>query len=127
LLEAIPGYSEVVAWFGLWPSFHDAEIVDIHLKRAAASYVRILAWITSTETDSEGYFLREKFATIVIAFDGLRDIHLGGFSSQNVIAGLDLEVTETGAKLTLHPCFGVSGTIEAETVRLEVHPPQTVA
>jgi len=33
-LTDVPGAAEIVNWFGYWPTFHDAEIVSIELKRA---------------------------------------------------------------------------------------------
>jgi hypothetical protein len=29
----IPGAESVVKWFGKWPSFHDAEIMTLHIDR----------------------------------------------------------------------------------------------
>jgi hypothetical protein len=52
----------------------------------------------------------------------VRDVSLDGFNHQNVIFGLDVETTETGVKLTMDPCFGLSGSIEAKGLRLELQP-----
>ena len=32
MFPAILGADAVVAWFGEWPSFHDAEILSIHIQ-----------------------------------------------------------------------------------------------
>ena len=29
----IPGAQDVIAWFGAWPTFHDAEVLSISLDR----------------------------------------------------------------------------------------------
>lgn len=43
-------------------------------------------------------------------------------SEQNVISGLEVEACEVGVKLVMHPCFGLSGTIQAKNFALEVYP-----
>jgi len=43
MLEApdIPGAADVIAWFGYWPHFHDAEVLSITLDRSGESQVAI--------------------------------------------------------------------------------------
>ncbi len=43
LLEAIPGGPEVAEWFGGWPEFGDAEILELRLVRRGPSLLRISA------------------------------------------------------------------------------------
>jgi hypothetical protein len=80
----LPGGREFADWFGRVPSFHDAEIVDLHLRRSAPSIIRIHTWhvTPSFETD--------KHAVVTFAFDEVVDIELEGFNRQNVISGLVL-------------------------------------
>ena len=46
----VPGSDAVVAWFGEWPSFHDAEILELHLDRENVSWVKVHVWLSSGET-----------------------------------------------------------------------------
>jgi hypothetical protein len=41
VIDEIPGTLELVKWFGYWPSFHDAEVLDLELHRTGGSTVRI--------------------------------------------------------------------------------------
>jgi len=72
--------------------------------------------------DERGYYIIKIHATVVFLLDGVRDASVDGFNHQNVISGLDVETTETGVKLIMHPCFGLSGSIEAAGLRLELEP-----
>jgi hypothetical protein len=121
-LESISGFSNVASWFGGWPSFHDAEILQICLNRVERSFVKILTWQTEGELDEQGFYLQKKHAVVTFLFDDLQDVSLEGFSEQNVISGLDVETSEVGVKLVMHPCFGLSGAIEAKELRLELQP-----
>lgn len=121
-LEAVSGFTDVASWFGRWPSFHDAEILEICLKRAEPSFVSVLTWQTHRQLDERGLYLRTKHAVVVFLLDNVQDVSLEGFSQQNVISGLQVQISEVGVKLHLHPCFGLSGTIEAEGLRLELKP-----
>src|SRR5688572_5856859 len=98
-LESISGFSNVAAWFGGWPSFHDAEILQICLNRVGRSFVRILTWQTEGEVDERGFYLQKKHAVVTFLFDDVQDVSLKGFSEQNVISGLKVEATEVGVKL----------------------------
>lgn len=35
--DEVPVSSELIRWFGYWPSFHDAEVLEIELRRTGHS------------------------------------------------------------------------------------------
>jgi hypothetical protein len=119
---AVPGAEDVVAWFGAWPSFHDAEILEIVLRREGTSHVRIHGWRMLAEQDAEGYFATDRHAEVTLCFECVLDLELADFSMQNVIAGLTIAATQTGYRVTIFPCFGVAGFIEAERVSISLNP-----
>jgi hypothetical protein len=49
-------------------------------------------------------------------------LELADFSRQNVIFGLGCEAKDKGVRVTLSPCFGVTGYIEAEQVSVSFEP-----
>jgi len=51
----IPGASDLFAWFGFWPSFHDGEVLSLHLDRAGSSQLRVHTWEGTHQVDSRGY------------------------------------------------------------------------
>jgi hypothetical protein len=120
---ALPGADAVVAWFGEWPSFHDAEVLSVHVNRGARSQIRLYTFLTSGRTDSAGRFTREREAIVVFEFQEIVSLRLDGENAdgQNVIAGVIVEEADRGWRLHLSPSFGLSGEIVAAqmSVRLE--------
>lgn len=122
----IPGANQVIAWFGKWPSFHDAEILEVHLDRKGLSRVKIHTWNTTDKVDGQGYYVMDKHAVVTFALEDISELELNGFSSQNVIGGLDVDRTNEGYRLSFHPCYGLTGTLEAKKVSVELKPGKPV-
>jgi hypothetical protein len=135
--EGIPGGLDLVTWFGHVPGFHDAEIVSLMLNRGAPSAINIHAWNTTQQTDERGFLVLEKHAVVTFVFEDIIDLHLDGFSCQNVIFGLQLRVVaehpDRGAldgrdappsiyEMELEPCFGLSGIIRCRKISVQVVP-----
>jgi hypothetical protein len=121
----IVGVESVLSWFGEWPTFHDAEILEVHLDRAGVSWIKVHAWLMTNETcekDGKQYFRSDRHAVVTFELREIRDLQLGAFSVQNVIFGLDIERKGEFHRLTLHPSWGLAGYIEAGRVRVEVAP-----
>jgi hypothetical protein len=101
----IPGGDKLVQWFQGQPSFHDAEVMELHLDRAMTSWLLILtvykpAWVRFTLED-------------------VVDLELADFSSQNVIAGLDLEKKGNNFRLNQYPSFGIAGFVQAKHIAVD--------
>lgn len=124
MVPEIPGVDAVVAWFGQWPSFHDAEILSVHINRGGLSVIRIHTWNLSTKVDRTGHFVREREAILVFEFVGIKTLELQGedADSQNVIQGLVIERTEQGYRLGLSPCYGIAGEMTVEQLTVHVEP-----
>ena len=102
-------------WFGHWPSFHDAEIVSIHLTRAGTSTIQVYPYCP------------ERPATIEFVLEEITDLKLESFSQQNVIDGLSVGPVlmpdgQDGFRLRMFSLFGVGGYIDARRIRLNVIP-----
>jgi hypothetical protein len=123
-LEApiIPGAEQLVDWFGFWPSFHDAEILELHLDRNEKSFIRIHTWLTKNEVDASGRFISDRHVVVTFWLEGIVALSLCGFNSQNVISGLEIEPTPAGHRVRLAPCYGLSGDIEAEKMSITLEP-----
>src|ERR1700730_7458956 len=102
----IPGADEVVRWFGNWPSFHDAEVLEINLRREGRSSLRLHAFRMTSKMDATGHFVLDQHAEVTFWLEGLSGLELGDFSNQNVISGLMVESVAAGFKLSLSPCYG---------------------
>ena len=123
----ISGAADVVAWFGRWPSFHDAEIVSLHLHRSDPSILAIYAWNMTDKIDASGHYELEQEALVTFTLLGVSDLELADFSVQNVISSLQVERRDTGIRITLSPCYGLCGTLDAESVSVVVTPWKTEA
>ena len=121
-VPTIPGADAVAAWFTMWPSFHDAEVLSFHLNRGATSLIRVHAWIVSSRTDDRGFFIKEREGIVRFELRGIKWLSLEGEDAdrQNVIQSLALEQTPDGWKIELVPCYGVSGEIVAEHVSVRI-------
>jgi hypothetical protein len=121
-LSLIHGAQELFAWFGYWPSFHDAEIIELHLDRKGVSSLKIETWEMTKETDERGFYKLAKRVLVTFLLKGVSNCDLTEFNHQNVISGLSAEKTAEGYRLTLYPCFGLNGTIEVAEVAISFEP-----
>ena len=106
------GCSELVtSRFGEWPSFHDAEVVRLELRRFPTPRIELDLYYfrTDRETDTSGRFRREDECIVVLWFKDIEDVVLEGFNLQNVLACMTIEVVDEVFQVVLHPCYGVSG------------------
>jgi Immunity protein 50 len=110
----ILGADKVFATFGQWPSFHDGEIVRLHLERDGVSTISIQL------VGPDGRCASGRVLTFTM--EQITDLSLDGedINRQNVISCLLVEKTDCGTRLTFGPCYGLSGRITAERVRVEV-------
>jgi hypothetical protein len=116
--DEAPGTAEFIKWFGYWPSFHDAEVLDLKLCRSGPSTVRIHAFEMTDRVNTQGLFVCVKHVVVSFIFDHVTNLDLNYFNAQNVISELHLRQTSDGYQLTLEPCHGLDGTITGDSVRV---------
>lgn len=106
-IPAITGATTLVSMLGQWPSFHDAEIVRVLIRRDAHSTITIRLMEPRT-----------RGLTVTFTFEGILDLKLDGedVNRQNVISGVSIETSGTATKVTFGPCYGLWGEITAERV-----------
>ena len=121
-ISEIHGAAELQEWFGYWPSFHDAEIVGLHLNRKGSSSLRVHTWEMTKEIDEKGYYVLAKHVVVEFIFEAVSGLSLNGFNLQNVIFGLAIEKTDPGFRVTLDDCYGLAGSIVAEKMSLCLTP-----
>jgi Immunity protein 50 len=121
----ITGSEKLTSIFGQWPSFHDAEVQDLHFHRGHkdASSERhrspyltatLHIWLMTNVVDENGYLDRKNHTQVTMQFRDLdEDLKLEGFNHQNVIFGLDIEqkTREDGTTpyfaVEFEPCYGM--------------------
>ncbi|HEY9715969.1 MAG TPA: Imm50 family immunity protein [Trichormus sp.] len=119
-LENLPGAIEVINWFGYMPSFHDAEVIEICLRRDADSSIAVHCWHTSNELDEHGNFVQIKDAVVTFILTEVSDLALNEFNQQNVIFSLDVTSVDDGFVLEMQGSYGVAGTISAKSISVRL-------
>lgn len=137
IYEEVPGGAELVHWFGQVPTFHDAEVLSLDLRRRDESILRLHGWINTGKARSDGYFELDKHAVVSFTMKGIMDLELYGFSGQNVIGQLilrrapdrqdrrpflSLPPLPQDIELELEPCYGLNGLIRVRSVSIAFEP-----
>lgn len=87
--------------FGYWPSFHDAEVLTMHLDRAGddgpSLEVRIHVFEMTSEVDARGYYVLRKHTLVTLRFADILLSNLRWFNHQNSLSGLRIFQAESDA------------------------------
>jgi Immunity protein 50 len=97
----IIGSERLTSIFGYWPSFHDAEVIELHFWRGdvepdAKRYifpvltVKLHVWELTSEVDPKGYFILRNHTLTTLRFHDVREFSMDGFNQQNAILGLSI-------------------------------------
>jgi Immunity protein 50 len=121
-LESVDGARSLYEWFGSWPSFHDAEVISLHLDRRGISSLAVHTWEMTKDVDDKGYYIHARHVVVEFTMKDVIDLNLNGFNHQNVIFGLGIERTENGYRLTLDDCYGIAGDLEAKDISIRLIP-----
>jgi hypothetical protein len=125
--QLIVGSEKLTAIFGGWPSFHDAEVHELHFLRgnvdpASSKYefpqltVKLHHWLMTREIDATGYYVLKNHTLTTFRFFDVDDFKMEGFNHQNVIFGLEIdektreERTSPYLAVNFDPSFGIDAT-----------------
>ena len=131
----IEGHEKLTQVFGYWPTFHDAEIIDMHLWRgdvdcAAKRYVfpvltvKLHVWELTNEVDPRGYLVRRHHTLTKLRFHDVLDFRMDGFNQQNAIFGLSIvreqrtEWPSPAFAVSFEPVFGMGATFISSRVEV---------
>ncbi len=87
--------------FGYWPTFHDAEVLDLHFWRGdvppdAGRYefpvfsVKLHVWELTKEVNADGYFVLRHHTLTTLRFHEVDEFEMDGFNHQNAILRLSI-------------------------------------
>lgn len=137
IYNEVPGGAELLRWFGQVPSFHDAEILGLDLRRKGQSTLRLHGWVATDKVSKDGFIVLDRHAIVTFTLDGIMDLQLDGFSIQNVVYGLilrraparperrgclALDPRPQDIEIELEPCYGLNGLIRARSVGITYRP-----
>ena len=131
----VAGSEKLLTIFGRWPSFHDAEVMEIRLTRKPKEpggkrdcgvelSVRIHTWDMTNVVDSSGYYVLKNHTLVTFRFSGVEELKLEGFNHQNVIFGLTIQPKESsdGGSAKFHvefdPSFGVDAMFDCSAIEV---------
>jgi hypothetical protein len=131
----IPGSEKLLAIFGRWPSFHDAEVIQIQLSRVHAGnrsnryegpvlFARVHTWDITNEVDSTGHYVLKNHTLVTLRFSDVRELKLEGFNHQNAISGLTIlpkETSDAGSSkyhVEFDPSFGVDAFFDCSAIEV---------
>jgi hypothetical protein len=97
-VEGIAGAEQLVAVFGYWPSFHDAEVLWLRLDRRAHGQggygptleALVHAFEMTREVGADGYYVLRHHVLVRLRFLDVVELRLDGFNYQNALMGLTL-------------------------------------
>jgi len=121
----ISGSDKLTSLFGYWPSFHDAEVIDITLRRGTPRSsptltATIHAFQMTNEVSSRGQYVCHHHCIVTLHFIGVKDLELNGFNQQNAL--MDLAITNiserTGFEVHFKDAFGVQATFLCSSVHV---------
>lgn len=97
-IDHIIGAEQLVAVFGDWPSFHDAEVLGIRLARGAPGEgnccptleAMIHVFEMTGEVDDCGFYVLRHHVLVHFRFTEVVELVLEGFNEQNALEDLSL-------------------------------------
>ena len=123
----IPGAETVVAWFGYWPTFHDAEVLSIVLDRSGPSTVAVHVFESTSEVEADGYYRLIKHAVATFSIgefypdhEGVTDTRIDFLNHQNVLQSAWIEKTPQGHLLRLAGIFGVDAFLSCRDLKVMI-------
>lgn len=101
----IQGSEKLLQIFGDWPSFHDAEIINLHLWRGNVDPGRnvyqfpvltldVHHWELTREVDAKGFLVLRHHTRTTLTFSDVQTVELKGFNQQNAILSLSIKRLE---------------------------------
>lgn len=134
-MELVEGSQKVEQVFGHWPSFHDAEVLEITLDRRGHGAARsptvrftVCAFRMTDEVDSRGLYVLRDHVLVRFTLYSAEVRQLEGFNSQNALSGLHFSRSPAPSdpdrviQVDLEPSHGVAASFQcarAEVVSVE--------
>jgi hypothetical protein len=85
LLNQIPGANDVVGWFGDFPVFHDADILEFRLGGEGRGLLKLKAFEMTDQVDEKGYFVCKKHCLVTFRLEEVTSVELSDFMPGQVI------------------------------------------
>jgi Immunity protein 50 len=121
-LGSVAGAQELADWFGKWPSFHDGEILCLHLNRTGQSLLRVWTWHMTEEVDAAGFYILDKHVVVDFLLTSITTLELFDFSPQNAVFGLLISRVAEAYSIEVDPSYGLGGNIHCSNLSVLFRP-----
>ena len=124
-MDLVDGSEKLEEVFGEWPSFHDAEVLDLTLDREPSGALRgptvrltVHAFQLTDQVDSRGHYVLRNRVLVRFILYSAEILHLEGFNLQNVLSGLRFSKPvrplepDLAVQVDLDPSYGVGASIQ---------------
>jgi len=126
-LERLDGARELHDWFGYWPGFHDAEVLEFHLNAGAPSSMVVHTWEMTKQVNTQGYCGLIKHVVVEFLLEGIVSVDIVDFRDHSILLDLSEDKIENGFRMSFSAAYGLSGTIEAHVLSLRIKPGKPIA
>lgn len=133
--QFVVGSEKLTTIFGYWPSFHDAEVIEIRLWRGDVDPDRdryefpVLTAVLhvlelTNETDARGSLMIRHHTLATLRFRGIEDVELAGFNYMNQIRSITLSRKERAEgpspyiSVVMQEAVGISASFKCESVEV---------
>jgi hypothetical protein len=127
----IVGYQRITSVFGYWPSFHDSEVLWIHLERrqliegiGPQLNALIHVFEMTSEVSPSGFYVLRHHSLAHFRFHDFVELKLEGFNFQNMLWELAISDIREQQLERIHfqvdfvPSFGVGASFQCHRIEL---------
>ncbi len=122
-LQSVEGAQQLYDWFGDWPSFHDAVVLRLNLS-LGSSTLAVHTWKMTNRVDAKGFYELEKHVVVEFMLTGATCVTLNDLWENSILFDLTITCVDNKFRLELSSVYGLSGTVEAESLSLRITPGQ---
>jgi hypothetical protein len=128
--DTILGGEQLVAVFGYWPTFHDAEVLWVRLDRRPIGdgqptlETLVHAFEITNEVGADGYYVLRHHILVHLRFRDVVELRLDGFNHQNALTGLafidlrDRQMERVLWGVRFDSAYGMGATFQCHSVEV---------
>ena len=116
-MELVTNGEQLVAAMGYWPSFHDANVVEVF--RANNSFsAKIHVFEMTDKVDPKGYFVLQKHHLVTFSFNGVQSNSLPGGYTTDCLDELVFAKVGDNVQVSFESVMGQSGEVVCTEVAI---------
>lgn len=133
--SSIAGSEKLTSIFGYWPSFHDAEVLELHFLRGdvrpekgvckfPSLTLKIHLWALTKEVDTKGYLVLRNHTLTTLRFQEVNTFEMEGFNHQNAMMSLSIKQDQQtkghlpSFAVTIQAAFGMGAAFKCTGVEV---------